>query len=76
MGGVSAWLRRQVVAPVAICQSAGWIGSGRRRASGGIITLTREPSGRRASTMGEDSSTRRPTAETILSMMCSRCRLS
>ena len=31
-------------------------------ASGGTITFTREPSGRRASTIGEASSTRRPTA--------------
>jgi hypothetical protein len=30
-------------------------------ASGGAITLTREPSGRRASQIGLDSSTRRPT---------------
>jgi len=29
------------------------------------MTLTREPSGRRASQMGEDSSTRRPTWLTI-----------
>jgi hypothetical protein len=28
--------------------------------SGGAMTLTREPSGRRASQIGEDSSTRRP----------------
>ena len=42
-------------------------------ATGGITALTREPSGRRASTMGLDSSMRRPTSETILSMMRSRC---
>ena len=41
-------------------------------ASGGMMALTREPSGRRASTMGEDSSTRRPTLDTIFSIMCSR----
>ncbi len=45
-------------------------------ASGGMIAFTREPSGRRASTIGDDSSTRRPTCETILSMMRSRCALS
>jgi len=39
-------------------------------ASGGITALTREPSGRRASTIGLDSSTRRPTAVTILSITC------
>ena len=37
-------------------------------ASGGTMALTRDPSGSRASTIGEDSSTRRPTAETIFSM--------
>ncbi|OPZ66532.1 MAG: hypothetical protein BWY83_02861 [bacterium ADurb.Bin478] len=42
-------------------------------ANGAITALTREPSGNRASTMGLDSSTRRPTWETIRSMMCSRC---
>jgi len=30
-------------------------------ASGGTMALTREPSARRASQIGEDSSTRRPT---------------
>ena len=44
--------------------------------SGGMITLTRDPSASRASTMGDDSSTRLPIAETILSMMCIRCASS
>ena len=35
--------------------------TGPSTASGGMIALTREPSGSRASTIGEDSSTRRPT---------------
>jgi hypothetical protein len=43
--------------------------TGPSSASGGMITLTRDPSGRRASAMGLDSSTRRPTRETILSMI-------
>ena len=34
------------------------------------MALTREPSGRRASTIGEDSSTRRPTRDTMRSMIC------
>ena len=34
-------------------------------ARGGAMTLTRDPSGRRASQMGLDSSTRRPTCDTI-----------
>ena len=38
-------------------------------ASGGMTAFTREPSGRRASTIGDDSSMRRPTWDTILSMM-------
>ncbi|MDT4864941.1 hypothetical protein FQZ97_997180 [compost metagenome] len=42
-------------------------------ATGAMTALTREPSGSRASTMGLDSSMRRPTSETILSMMRSRC---
>ena len=32
-------------------------------ASGGMIALTREPSGRRASAIGDDSSMRRPTRD-------------
>ena len=45
-------------------------------ASGGMIALTREPSARRASTIGLDSSMRRPTELTMRSMICSRCRSS
>ena len=41
-----------------------------------MIALKREPSGRRASTIGQTSSTRRPTLETIRSMICSRWALS
>ncbi|MCY1376449.1 hypothetical protein D9M69_639380 [compost metagenome] len=41
--------------------------------SGGAMTLTREPSGRRASQIGEDSSTRRPTWLTIRWQMLSSC---
>ena len=50
--------------------------SGPESESGGMITLTRLPSGRRASTMGDDSSTRRPTCATILLMMRRRCESS
>ncbi len=45
-------------------------------ASGGAITLTREPSGRRASQIGVDSSTRRPTWLTMRWQMLSSCWLS
>ncbi|SCF76417.1 hypothetical protein GA0115255_105574 [Streptomyces sp. Ncost-T6T-2b] len=41
--------------------------------SGGMITLTRSPLGRRASTIGLDSSTRRLTVDTIRSMVCISC---
>ncbi len=45
-------------------------------ASGGMMALTRLPSGRRASTIGLDSSTRRPTRPTILSIVRRRCASS
>ena len=41
-----------------------------------MIALTRDPSGRRASTIGELSSTRRPTPLTMRSMTRSRCSSS
>ncbi len=41
--------------------------------SGGMIALTRLPSGRRASTSGELSSMRRPTRETMRSMIRRTC---
>ena len=49
---------------------------GPRSESGGMIAFTRLPSGRRASTIGDDSSIRRPTWDTILSMILSRWALS
>ena len=42
-------------------------------ASGGMIALTRDPSSRRASTSGEDSSMRRPTLATMRSITLRRC---
>ncbi len=45
-------------------------------ASGGMMAFTREPSGSRASTMGDDSSTRRPTEATIFSMIWRYCESS
>jgi hypothetical protein len=45
-------------------------------ASGGTTALTRLPSGSRASTIGLDSSTRRPILDTILSMVRRRCASS
>ena len=47
--------------------------SGPSTPTGRTATLTREPSSRRASQSGCISSTRRPTADTILLMMRSRC---
>ena len=46
---------------------------GPRRDRGGMMAFTRLPSGRRASTIGEDSSMRRPTWATILLMIRRRC---
>ena len=46
------------------------------QASGGAMTLTREPSGRRASQMGEPSSTRRPTWDTMRWHTFIRCASS
>ena len=43
-------------------------------AIGGITTFTREPSFRRASQIGVDSSTLRPTRLTIRSITCRICR--
>ena len=45
------------------------VSTGPCSASGGTMALIREPSASRASTIGEDSSTRRPTACTMRSMM-------
>ena len=45
-------------------------------ASGGMIALKREPSNIRASTIGQVSSTRRPTFEMMRSMICIRWLLS
>ena len=47
--------------------------TGPSSASGGMMALTREPSCRRASTIGLDSSMRRPTALTMRSMIWCRC---
>ena len=46
--------------------------TGPSMASGGMMAFTREPSGRRASTIGDVSSTRLPTRETMRLMMRSR----
>ena len=45
-------------------------------ASGGTMTLTREPSGKRASQIGDDLSTRRPIWLTMRWQMLSSCWLS
>ena len=44
------------------------VSTGPSTASGGITALTREPSDSRASTIGDDSSIRRPTWATIRSI--------
>jgi hypothetical protein len=50
--------------------------TGPSMASGGITALMREPSGSRASTIGLDSSTRRPTRLTMRSITAMRCASS
>jgi len=45
-------------------------------ARGGMMALKRDPSSIRASTMGQVSSTRRPTLEMMRSMICMRWLLS
>ena len=61
--------------PIRSCMTRGssgnfrMVSTGPCSASGGTMALIREPSASRASTIGEDSSTRRPTACTIRSMM-------
>ena len=52
------------------------VSDGPSSASGGMIAFNREPSGSRASTIGDVSSTRRPTRETIRSRICSKWSLS
>ena len=47
--------------------------SGPLSESGGMTALTRLPSGSRASTIGDDSSMRRPTCATILLMIRRKC---
>jgi len=47
--------------------------AGPSMASGGTMTLTREPSGRRASQIGDDSSTRRPIWLTMRWQMLRSC---
>ena len=44
--------------------------------SGGMMALTREPSWRRASTIGDDSSMRRPTDDTMRSITRIKCSSS
>ena len=50
------------------------VSAGPFRASGGMIALTRDPSRRRASTIGELSSIRRPSGATMRSMTPSTAR--
>ena len=58
------------------CENFLIVRSGPESESGAITAFTREPSGRRASTIGEDSSIRRPTCATILLMIRRRCESS
>ena len=55
------------------CANFRIVSTGPRATSGGMTAFTREPSGSRASTIGDDSSMRRPTWPTILLMIRRRC---
>src|SRR4029450_7267249 len=63
--------RDQVVGPVRLGRElpGGQAGGGDRQRRERPAAPSAEPSGRRASTYGDDSSTRRPTLATILSMI-------
>ena len=50
--------------------------SGPERDRGGMIAFTRDPSGSRASTIGDDSSMRRPIWPTIFVMILRNCESS
>lgn len=76
IGGVSVWkLTRSSIFSGLTAKRRIDI-SGPSIADGGMIAFTREPSGRRASTIGLDSSMRRPTRETIFSITFIRCASS
>ena len=51
------------------CANFRIVSSGPESESGGMIAFTRDPSGRRASTSGDDSSMRRPIWPTIFVMI-------
>ena len=74
--------REGLVSSAGLPASADWRRNGewkrtRRPApSGGMMALKREPSSMRASTIGQVSSTRRPTFEMMRSMICIRWLLS
>ena len=55
------------------CENFRMVSMAPSSATGAMTALTREPSGRRASTSGLASSMRRPTRPTILSMTRRRC---
>ena len=58
------------------CANFRIVSSGPESDSGGMIAFTRDPSGRRASTSGDDSSIRRPICPTIFVMIRRRCDVS
>ena len=58
------------------CANFRIVSRGPESESGGIIAFTRDPSGRRASTSGDDSSIRRPIWPTIFVMIRRRCEVS
>ena len=76
IGWVSASRTTRSCAPSRSVRKRRIDSTGPSSASGGMIAFTREPSASRASTIGLDSSMRRPTALTIRSMIRIRWRSS
>ncbi len=76
ISGVNALKRSRSSLPIGFEPNIRIVTTAPSRASGGMIALNRDPFGNRASHMGDVSSIRRPTRETIRSMIWSRCSLS
>jgi hypothetical protein len=68
---VPNWMRSSTVSGLA--GNLRTVITGPTRESGSMTALTREPSGRRASTLGLDASMRRPIGVMIRSMIRSTC---
>ena len=68
IAGEALWLATSVSGVITVRLKRRMVMVGPFSATGGMMALTREPSGRRASTSGEDSSMRRPSGATMRSI--------